>query len=153
MDGWARPNVAVQPGSECAQRGGCSAECCQRLMGGGGHIVSAPTKQEGASRASVHMQGLCDLARCAWCRLGGGWTQSSTWTFQWCTKHPWGPVWRCTCVGGVTTCASESGSGMQRNPTGDDWVSSAHKHRSRAKVVSSTTALAHWFPPPSSSGC
>src|SRR5258708_18747434 len=27
-------------------------------MGGGGHIVSAPTKQEGASRASVHMQGL-----------------------------------------------------------------------------------------------
>ena len=23
-------------------------------MGGGGHIVSAPTKQEGASRASVH---------------------------------------------------------------------------------------------------
>src|SRR5258707_4032748 len=41
-----RPNVAVQPGSECAQRCGCSVECCQRLMGGGGHIVSAPTKQE-----------------------------------------------------------------------------------------------------------
>src|SRR5258705_6933154 len=53
MDGWAHPNVAVQPGSECVQRCGCSAECCQRLMGGGGHIVSAPTKQE-ASRASVH---------------------------------------------------------------------------------------------------
>src|SRR5258705_3228526 len=89
MDGWACPNVAVQPGSECVQRCGCSAECCQRLMGGGGHIVSAPTKQEGASRASVHMQGLC-----------GGQTQSSTWTFQWCTKHPQGPVWRCACVGG-----------------------------------------------------
>src|SRR5258707_15693044 len=54
MDGQAHPNVAVQPGSECAQRCGCSVECCQRLMGGGGHIVSAPTKQEGASRASVH---------------------------------------------------------------------------------------------------
>src|SRR6266436_4926836 len=100
MDGWACPNVAVQPGSECVWRCRCSAECCWRLMGGGGHIVSAPTKQEGASRASVHMQGLCDLAQCAWCRSGGGWTQSSTWTFQWCTKHPQGPVWRCTCVGG-----------------------------------------------------
>src|SRR5260221_564013 len=100
MDGQARPNVAVQLGSECVQRCGCSAECCQRLMGGGGHIVSAPTKQEGASRASVHMQGLCDLAQCTWCRLGGGWTQSSTQTFQWCTKHPWGLVWRCVCVGG-----------------------------------------------------
>src|SRR5258708_6018988 len=54
MDGQARPNVAVQLGSECAQRCGCSAECCRRLMGGGGHIVSAPTKQEGASRASAH---------------------------------------------------------------------------------------------------
>src|SRR5258708_39225366 len=73
MDGWACPNVAVQPGSECVRRCGCSVECCQRLMGGGGHIVSAPTKQEGASRASVHMQGLCDLAWCVWCRLGGGW--------------------------------------------------------------------------------
>src|SRR5258708_36258624 len=100
MDGRACPNVAVQPGSECVRRCGCSAECCQRLMGGGGHIVSAPTEQEGASRASVHMQGLCDLAQCAWCGLGGGQTQSSTQTFQWCTKHPWGPVWRCTCVGG-----------------------------------------------------
>src|SRR5258706_13797318 len=69
-------------------------------MGGGGHIVSAPTKQEGASRASVHMQGLCVLAQCAWCGLGGGQTQSSTQTFQWCTKHPQGPVWRCMCVGG-----------------------------------------------------
>src|SRR5260221_10293107 len=78
MDGQARPNVAVQPGSECVWRCRCSAECCRRLMGGGGHIVSAPTKQEGASRASVHMQGLCDLAWCAWCRLGGGRTQSST---------------------------------------------------------------------------
>src|SRR5258705_8255044 len=69
MDGWARPNVAVQAGSECAWRCRCSAECCQRLMGGGGHIVSAPTKQEGASRASVHMQGLCDLE---WCRRENG---------------------------------------------------------------------------------
>src|SRR5258707_7871181 len=69
-------------------------------MGGGGHIVSAPTKQEGASRASVYMQGLCDLVQCAWCGLGGGWTQSSTQTFQWCTKHPQGPVWRCVWVGG-----------------------------------------------------
>src|SRR5258707_8183317 len=108
MDGWAHPNVAVQPGSECVQRCGCSVECCQRLMGGGGHIVSAPTKQEGASRASVHMQGLCDLAQCAWCRLGGGWTQSSTWTFQQCTKHPQGPVWRCTCVGGQCQGMSET---------------------------------------------
>src|SRR5258708_6081019 len=54
----------------------------------------------GGSRASVHMQGLCDLAQCAWCRLGGGQTQSSTQTFQQCTKHPWGLVWRCMCVGG-----------------------------------------------------
>src|SRR5258708_4346642 len=69
MDGQACPNVAVQPGSECVWRCRCSAECCQRLMGGGGHIVSAPTKQEGASRASVHVQGLCDLAQCAWCGL------------------------------------------------------------------------------------
>src|SRR5258708_24844665 len=65
MDGWAHPNVAVQLGSECVWRCGCSAECCRRLMGGGGNIVSAPTKQEGASRASVHMQGLCVLA---WCK-------------------------------------------------------------------------------------
>ena len=100
MDGQAHPNVAVQLGSECVQRCRCSVECCWRLMGGGGHIVSAPTKQEGASRASVHMQGLCDLAQCTWCRLGGGWTQSSTQTFQWCTKHPQGLVWRCACVGG-----------------------------------------------------
>src|SRR5258707_12984960 len=54
MDGWACPNVAVQPGLECAQMCRCSVECCWRLMGGGGHIVSAPTKQEGASRTSVH---------------------------------------------------------------------------------------------------
>src|SRR6266446_10814686 len=47
MDGQACPNVAVQLGSECARRCGCSVECCWRLMGGGGHIVSAPTKQEG----------------------------------------------------------------------------------------------------------
>src|SRR5258707_15053627 len=47
MDGWAHPNVAVQLGSECVQRCRCSAEYCQRLMGGGGHIVSAPTKQKG----------------------------------------------------------------------------------------------------------
>src|SRR5258708_21093886 len=47
MDGWAHPNVAVQPGSECVRRCRCSAECCWRLMGGGGHIVSAPTKSLG----------------------------------------------------------------------------------------------------------
>src|SRR5258708_33603113 len=64
---------------QCSRaRSVCSVECCWRLMGGGGHIVSAPTKQEGASRASVHMQGLCVLAWCAWCSLGGGQTQSST---------------------------------------------------------------------------
>src|SRR5258708_8725447 len=100
MDGWACPNVAVQLDSECVWRCRGSAECCQRLMGGGGHIVSGPTKQEGASRASVHMQGLCVLAWCTWGGLGGGQTQSSTQTFQQCTKHPRGPVWRCTCVGG-----------------------------------------------------
>src|SRR5258708_6081020 len=48
MDGWACPNVAVQPGLECVWRCRCSVEYCQRLMGDGGHIVSAPTKQEGA---------------------------------------------------------------------------------------------------------
>ena len=53
----------------------------------------------------------------------------------------------------VTTCASESGSRTWRNPTGDDRVSSVHEHGSRAKVASSMTALAHRFPPPSSSGC
>src|SRR5258707_4331368 len=78
MDGWACPNVAVQLGLECAWRCRCSVECCWRLMGGGGHMVSAPTKQEGASRASVHMQGLCDLAQCTWCGLGGGWTELNT---------------------------------------------------------------------------
>src|SRR5258708_32467291 len=46
------------------------------------------------------MWGLHELAWCTWCRLGGGRTQSSTWTFQQCTKHPQGPVWRCVCVGG-----------------------------------------------------
>ncbi len=40
-----------------------------------------------------------------------------------------------------------------QNPTGDDWVSSTHKRRNGAKVVSSMTALAHQFPPPLSSGC
>jgi len=30
-----------------------------------------------------------------------------------------------------------------QNPTGDDWVSSAHECGSRAKVASSMTALAH----------
>src|SRR5258708_1020710 len=41
------------------------------------------------------MWGLCELAQCTWCGLGGGWTQGSTQTFQWCTKHPQGPWWRC----------------------------------------------------------
>src|SRR5258705_9687551 len=53
----------------------------------------------------------------------------------------------------VTTCASRSRSRMWQNPTGDDWVSSAHECRSGVKVASSMTALAHWFPPPSLSGC
>src|SRR6266436_4850972 len=53
----------------------------------------------------------------------------------------------------VMTCASGSGSGMWQNPTGDNQVSSTHEHGSRAKVASSMTALAHQFPPPSSSGC
>ncbi len=53
----------------------------------------------------------------------------------------------------VMTCASGSGSGTWRNPTGDDRVSSVHECGSGAKVASSTTALAHRFPPPSSSGC
>ncbi len=39
----------------------------------------------------------------------------------------------------VTTCASESGSGTRRNPTGDDRVSSAHERGSGAKVASSTS--------------
>src|SRR5260370_38981127 len=46
------------------------------------------------------MWGLCELAQCAWCGLGEGQMQSSTWTFQWCTKHPQGPEWRCTCMSG-----------------------------------------------------
>src|SRR5260221_674710 len=33
------------------------------------------------------------------------------------------------------------------------WVSSMYKHWDRVKGVSSMTALAHQFPPPSSSGC
>src|SRR5258708_3139672 len=53
----------------------------------------------------------------------------------------------------VTTCASRSRSRMWRNPTGDDRVSSAHEHGRGVKVASSTTALAHQFPPPSLSGC
>src|SRR5258708_1495396 len=53
----------------------------------------------------------------------------------------------------VTTCASGSRSGMWRNPTGDDWVSSVHECGSGVKVVSSMTVLAHQFPPPLSSGC
>src|SRR5258708_39109819 len=43
MDGWARPNVAVQPGSEQEHGCRCSVEYCRRLMGGGGHIMGAPT--------------------------------------------------------------------------------------------------------------
>src|SRR5260221_9468665 len=46
----------------------------------------------------------------------------------------------------VMTCASRSRSRMWQNPTGDDQVSSVHEHGSRAKVASSTTVLAHWFP-------
>ena len=53
MDGWACPNVAVQLGSECVHGCRCSVEYCQRLMGGGGHIVSAPTKQEGAGPVRI----------------------------------------------------------------------------------------------------
>src|SRR5258708_10310299 len=90
MDGWACPNVAVQPGLECARRCGCSAECCWRLMGGGGHIVSAPTKQEGASRASVHGVDWVEAGHRAQHRYSNG-----------VQKHPWGPVWRCACVGGM----------------------------------------------------
>src|SRR5258708_33164927 len=43
MDGQARPNVAVQPGSEQERGCRCSVEYCRRLMGGGGHIMGAPT--------------------------------------------------------------------------------------------------------------
>src|SRR5260221_4555521 len=53
----------------------------------------------------------------------------------------------------VTTCTSESGSRTRRNPTGDDRVSSVHERWSGVKVVSSTTVLAHRFPPPLLSGC
>jgi len=42
---------------------------------------------------------------------------------------------------------------MQQDPLGDSWVSSAYKHQDRVKGASSMTALAHWFPPPSLSGC
>ena len=59
MDGQAHPNVAVQPGLEQVHGCRCSAEYCQRLMGGGGHIVSAPTNQKGASRASVEREEGC----------------------------------------------------------------------------------------------
>src|SRR5258708_37183021 len=65
---------------------------------GGRKMVHQPWK--GGCWAGVHVQGLHELAWCTWCRLGGGQMQSSTWTFQCCTKHPWGPVWRCACVGG-----------------------------------------------------
>src|SRR5260221_14068254 len=43
MDGQAHPNVAVQPGSEQVRGCRCSVEYCRRLMGGGGHIMGAPT--------------------------------------------------------------------------------------------------------------
>src|SRR5258707_12826701 len=36
----------------------------------------------------------------------------------------------------VMTCASESGSGTRRNPTGDDWVSSVHERGTGGKEVS-----------------
>src|SRR5258706_11725025 len=98
-------------------------------MGGGGHIVSAPTKQEGASRASVHMQGLCVLARCAWCGLGGGQTQSSTRTFQRCTKHPWGLVWRCACVGGCYDWFPHSPDGTPKWQTWAQHISWPPSHR------------------------
>src|SRR5258707_15427825 len=52
----------------------------------------------------------------------------------------------------VMTCASRSGSGMWQNPTGDNQVSRVHECGSRAKEASSTTVLAHQFPPPSLSG-
>ncbi len=34
----------------------------------------------------------------------------------------------------VTTCASESGSGTWRNPTGDNWVSSVHERGEGSKL-------------------
>src|SRR5260221_6250477 len=43
----------------------------------------------------------------------------------------------------VMTCASESGSGTRRHPTGADRVSSAHQRASRAQLASSTTVMAH----------
>src|SRR6266436_540462 len=113
MDGQACPNVAVQPGLECVRRCGCSVEYCQRLMGGGGHIVSAPTKQEGASRASVHMQGLCDLAQCTWCGLGGGQTHGHSNSVQntlgdWCGDVH---VWVGGMVGGLVVAGASWGCG------------------------------------------
>src|SRR5258708_21962053 len=60
--------------------------------------------------------------------------------------------WKVGCLY-VMTCTSGSGSRMQWNPTGDDQVSSTHERGSGVKVVSSMTALAHWLPPPSLSGC
>ncbi len=51
------------------------------------------------------------------------------------------------------TCASVAWFKTQQDPLGTSWVSSAYKHRVGVKGASSMTALAHWFPPPSSSGC
>ncbi len=53
----------------------------------------------------------------------------------------------------VMTCASAAWFATQWVPLGTCWVSSMYKHWDGAKGASSTTALAHWFPPPSSSGC
>src|SRR5260221_13635013 len=68
----------------------------------GGHImVHQPWK---GGKASVHMQGLCELAWCVWCRLGGGQLQSSTWTFQQCTKMPLGTGVEMCIVGRILVC-------------------------------------------------
>src|SRR5258705_12982741 len=85
-------------------------------MGGGGHIVSAPTKQEGASRASVHMQGLCVLAWCAWAdwveaghRAQHGYSNSVQNTLRgWCGDAC---VWVGSMVGGLVVAGASWGCG------------------------------------------
>src|SRR5258707_3328261 len=89
MVGQACPNVAVQLGLEWVCRCRCSVEYCQRLMGGVWWAHNGAPTMEGWL-----------LGQCAWCGLGEGQMQSSTQTFQQCTKHPQGPVWRCACMSG-----------------------------------------------------
>src|SRR5258707_12717827 len=92
MDGWARPNVAVQPGSEQEHGCRCSVEYCRRLMGGGGHIMGAPTNwKDGLWGRWAKLPWVLEWQ--GWtggCKSGGGLRGGGEGVGQWGEKRPGG---------------------------------------------------------------